>query len=939
MQFLRKAIFCLFVILPFLYANAQQFGGNPPSVKWKQINTDTVRVIFPDGLQRRASEIASIAHQLGATQSTLGNKLRKVSIVLQNQTTVANGYVGLGPYRSEFYMTPTPNSFELGSLPWHQQLALHEYRHVQQFNNFRKGVSQLFYVLAGELGVSFANNTALPNWFWEGDAVYQETLKSKQGRGRLPHFYNGYRSLWAAQKNYSWLKLRNGSLRDYVPDHYQLGYLLSAYGREKYGDDIWAQVTDDAVRFRGLFYPFQSAIKTRTGKTYEQFRTEAMNFFRNDMAKAPDSAAKWAAGKKHFAGNKEYPQWISNDQLIYVKSSYKQIPAFYTENISTGEQKKIRVRDIAADNYFSYRNGHIVYAAYDVDLRWGWRDYGDIRLLNISTGEQKQITRKTKYFAPDISADGRSIVAMHIGSQGESSLHILSTDSGKTQQVITVPDGQLYTYPKFYGNDQVVTAVRNEKGEMSLGLVSIGNGHVEWLLPFSMNVIGLPNVKGDTILFTASFQKRDQLFAAIGKKIYLIESGFNRQTGSYSPALQNGQLAWNDFTAAGTMINVATLASHMLVPQDKAAFETALPDFGISSLQSGGPLPDPRLHSNFPVTKYSKAHRLFKVHSWIPNISDPEYIISILSENVLNTQSSELYFNYNANEKSKKLGFTGAYGALYPWLRLGTAYTRDRSFNYSGAVVRFDEWEARGGVLVPLNLLRGRTYNNLSVGTDYVYAKPENFGKYKDTFDTRGYGYVHSYLNFSSQSQRARQHIFPRFGQVLRVEFKKAVTSASGNQLLANGQFYLPGLHVNHNLVLNLAMHRRDTLRNIIFSNSFPFSRGYSDRNFHQMYKLGMNYHLPLLYPDWGFASIVYFLRVRANAFFDMTRIKDYNAGRQLVSRDFNSYGAELYFDTKWWNQHPVSFGFRYSRLLNGELQGLGPNQFEFILPVNLIGR
>ncbi len=30
---------------------------------------------------------------------------------MQNQTTIANGYVGLGPYRSEFYLTPAMKQF------------------------------------------------------------------------------------------------------------------------------------------------------------------------------------------------------------------------------------------------------------------------------------------------------------------------------------------------------------------------------------------------------------------------------------------------------------------------------------------------------------------------------------------------------------------------------------------------------------------------------------------------------------------------------------------------------------------------------------------------------------------------------------------------------------------------------------------------------------
>ena len=113
--------------------------------------------------------------------NTIGQQ-RKINIVFQNQTTISNGYVGLAPFRSEFELTADQNSFELGSLPWQQQLAIHEYRHVEQYNNFRVGLSKAFYYLFGEGGQALANSLSVPNWFFEGDAVFQETLVSSQGR-------------------------------------------------------------------------------------------------------------------------------------------------------------------------------------------------------------------------------------------------------------------------------------------------------------------------------------------------------------------------------------------------------------------------------------------------------------------------------------------------------------------------------------------------------------------------------------------------------------------------------------------------------------------------------------------------------------------------------------------------------------------------------------
>ena len=203
-----------------------------------QINTDTARIIFPSGLDSQANRIANIVHRMAAKRPLrLGDQLRKVDIVLQNLTTIPNGYVGLGPFRSEFFLTPPMNSFEQGTIPWNDQLAIHEYRHVQQYNNFNRGLSRLMRVLFGEEGLALAINASIPDWFFEGDAVHQETVLTRQGRGRLPLFQNAWPTLWREGKNYSWMKIRNGSLKDYVPGHYHRGNHLSR--RRQIGHEVF----------------------------------------------------------------------------------------------------------------------------------------------------------------------------------------------------------------------------------------------------------------------------------------------------------------------------------------------------------------------------------------------------------------------------------------------------------------------------------------------------------------------------------------------------------------------------------------------------------------------------------------------------------------------------------------------------------------------------
>ena len=103
------------------------------------------------------------------------------------------------------------------------------------------------------------------------------------------------------------------------------------------------------------------------------------------------------------------------------------------------------------------------------------------------------------------------------------------------------------------------------------------------------------------------------------------------------------------------------------------------------------------------------------------------------------------------------------------------------------------------------------------------------------------------------------------------------------------------------------------------------------------MWRLSANYHLPLIYPDWGFGNILYLQRIRLNAFYDYSKV--YSKDKTQF-RDQRSAGGELFVDTKWWNQYPLSFGFRVSYLMDpDQFDGRKGTRFELVLPVNILPR
>jgi hypothetical protein len=172
----KLPLLLLFFFLPF-FCVAQNFGGNPASIKWMQVNTPNSRVIFPKGLDSQANRMSNVMTLLDSTTLySIGNKIRKWNIVLLNQSTEANAYVRLAPVISELYMIPPQNSFANGSVRWDDNLIIHEDRHMQQLSNFNNGLAKVFSFFLGQEGQLLANGITIPDYFFEGDAVWQETL-------------------------------------------------------------------------------------------------------------------------------------------------------------------------------------------------------------------------------------------------------------------------------------------------------------------------------------------------------------------------------------------------------------------------------------------------------------------------------------------------------------------------------------------------------------------------------------------------------------------------------------------------------------------------------------------------------------------------------------------------------------------------------------------
>ncbi len=931
----RKLLCCIPLILLSFHLFAQQFSGTPANIRWRQIKTDTARIIYPEGEDSLAQRVAALAHYQQKKFSTLGNGVHRINVVLRNELTYFNGYVQLGPFRSEYYLTPPQNAFDLGSLSVTDLLSIHEYRHAEQYNNFRKGLSKTAFVLFGQNGQALANDAAIPNWFFEGDAVYNETLLSEQGRGRLPDFFNGYKALYYDSRHYSYMKLRNGSFKNFVPDHYPLGYLLVAYGREKYGNGFWKKVTDDAVRFRPLFYPLQGSLKASAGVPFRQFVNDAFSFYRQQWQTQKNENVSWITKEKNRnVVHYRYPYNDGNGGVIVLKESYKTLPHFYRIE-KDGSERKIALQSLTNDNYFSYNNGKIVYAAYQPSTRWAYREYSVIKVLDIATKRERRITFKSRYFSPDISHDGKLVAAVSVSPQQHSSIDIFTSGGTKTIS-LTNSDNEIYSYPKFSADDKAVYfIIRKTNGEMSLQQWNLSGKQISVLLPFANRILGFPAVQGDTLVYSCSNNGKDEIWAYVAseQKNYRIA---NYQTGLYGAVVTGNHVTTSAFTSSG--YRLGNFTSHWQLVNVQADTLTGLyvtKPFDTSANETLTNAPETK---RYETENYSLFSHPFNFHSLQPDYSNPIFSLTLYGENILSTIQNQIYYNYNRNESYNQVGYEITYGVSYvqPFINVSETFGR-KIYNRQRQKFTYNELNGIAGLRLPLNVSGGKEYRNLILSAAYGLDNPQFTGESKPLADNFTNGYLQTQMLYISRKQQALQHIYPHWGQTLQAQYRKLTSRHAADQFLVRGSLYLPGILHSHSIVLDGAYETQTfqtsaNLFNYSLSDNFPYARGYSSFNFPTMYKAGVNYHLPLAYPDFGIANIVYFRRLRANLFYDYTRIQG-NTADGFIKYDLKSAGAEIYLDTKWWNQQNITVGIRYSRLLDYKITGEQPNQWTLILP------
>ena len=924
-----------FVLLSFILANVAnaqffQTGQDPSQIRWQQITTDKFQIIYPEEFDKEAQRLTFVLSKVYEYGSkTMNFSPRKISVVLHTRTVKSNGLVAWAPKRIELFTTPHQQIY---AQDWLEQLALHEFRHVVQLDKIQSELPFLLKLILGEQAAAIVTGAYLPFWFLEGDAVVTETALSNTGRGRMAAFSMEYRAQLTEKGKYSFDKAFLGSYKDFVPDHYKLGYWMVGKSREKYGAQIWSDVVHKIGNQPFSITPLNSVLKKETGMNSKQLYNQIFDDQKTDWQKdlslqSTTSNTVVSPSIKNYT-DYLYPEFYKDSFIVAYRTSIDDIGRFVLISPDKTE-KVIYTPGTVFEESVSMKDQLIIWAERRADIRWSHADRSVILVYNIETKTKHEIMSENKLFSPVISPDFKSFAAVEVDPGNHFFLSIFDINSGKLLERFHTDDNQYFFTPCWDEKGEKLYLVSLSTQGKYLGSFDIQSKYFQEITPKTFGNLKNPVFTNNQIIFSADFSGTDHLYS-VDPDSHQIFRIHEAKFGADYPSAVNSkhQILFSNYSASGYQLSTVNLNDKSnqqkvtgisLKPNqladNLAAQENGIPDFSNND------------SIKYASKKYSKLGHLFNFHSWAPAYIDiNSYEIrpgaSVFSQNKLGTAETRLGYDYNITDRTGNFSAAFNYSGWFPEINAELAYG-DGAANYysiknttnqSNEVINSDttiqrytwnELTANFDIRLPLNLSKGKYSTVIFPEIKYGFSNVINSATSPKEFYSGSYHALTYRLYYYHLLSQSGQNIMPRWGQQFDVIFRH--TPFPGNNLgsLSGIQsvLYFPGLTKNDGIKIYQGYQEKIFNKNHNFSNFVRFPRGFQGIQNNKMYSLAADYRIPLAYPDMSIGKLLYLKRIKASLFYDYAWLSAPILDRNKIiipnhyQLEMNSFGLELTSD------------------------------------------
>ena len=939
-------------------ASAQYYswGADPARFRWMQAKGEKSNVIYPQH-----------ASQIGLTTLYFTDRMRPyidygfklppldLPFVVHPENMESNGLVMWLPKRVEFLSTPAIDGY---SMPWIKQLVAHEYRHAAQYNNLNVGVVKVLSYLIGQqsstIGLVF-----MPLWMMEGDATMCETQASSFGRALQPRFTLEFRAMGDIVDKYrNTDKFFCGSYRDFIPDHYQLGYQMVAHGNELAGRIMANDMASYGPRKPWTIVSENWRMKRLFGfSTTQLFRStfKHLTDYWSQIPTPENSATLLATPAVRSYTTYSSPLFVDGE-VIMLKNDLDRPSRFVALNATTGEERTLCYTGYVATQ-----------PSYDeINNRIWWTEY------RRSTMFEQKVTSTLCYLDLDKrrprtrSMGGRNILYPTPDDEGGLAWAEYSADGIYTLHH-EYCDGQYFSFALPFGQEVHSLAWDNTTrchyciitGDEGMWISRI-TPEKEFSRVTQPAYITLSRLRArDGKLYFGSIASgRDEIHCydlATDKEYQLTESTY----GSFDAApAEDGQIVMTTYDSLGyhpavqKMDKVWREVEYSKLP--KNVVNPPRKSWGIINLDTVKMLePDSTLtRSASKIRRYRKGLTLFNFHSWAPLAYDPFALsedgainmnigATVMTQNLLSSMQGFLSYGYS-NHAGHIFKTSLRYYGLGPTISFNATYGGHQNiypiytYNPEKHEIELPEAPSRGkfyavGLNVQFPFLFQRGYHTryliASAGWEYSNGLVANTGKL--SFDDGGISNIATIgyskgihlatfgLGFQDFVRQAHRDFAPPWGVVASVTYATNPASGAFSDLLAlYAKVYTPGFARHNSLTLAMAyqtsiggFESKDALSALSFKSTRLLPRGFNSTQIENRNYLAssLNYQLPICYPDGGWRGIVYFKRIRLNAGFDYAQFERgrfYEDGSLRHEwHHINSWGGDIILDCNFLGQ------------------------------------
>ena len=425
---------------------------------WRTVRSPHFEVHYHEPLGVVARRVIAVAERAHAQLSPLleHRPHERTQILLSDDTDSANGSATSIPYNQmRLYATGPEDLSTLSDYDdWLGELVTHEYTHVLHLDDIG-GLPAVYNAVFGKV---YAPALALPRWFVEGLATYEESENTSGGRLRSTMF-DMFLRMEALEG-----RLQRIDQLSHSVDRWPYGDSWYLYGSRfidfivaHYGARSLTQMTHDFGE-QAIPYGLNRIAARATGHSfvelYDAFRSEVVSESRAIQARIAQAGILSGTRITTHGHSVATPRFLPDGRLVYWFSNDRDRGQLLILSPDGTTEDRLQIAGAGASA--PHPDGRSVYYS-ALDSHRDLYFFHDLFRWDVASGTSERLTTGLRAREPDVSPDGRQIT-FTVNETSTTHLMVASLDDiAGTRRTLIRSDRfeQVYT-PRWSPNGRII---------------------------------------------------------------------------------------------------------------------------------------------------------------------------------------------------------------------------------------------------------------------------------------------------------------------------------------------------------------------------------------------------------------------------------------------------------------------------------------------------